>query len=244
MGGLMARRQRRMLRGWIKWIPVVLIPFSVLFTHAWLNVEILRADYVLRTLDKESRELQEQLRHAGNEQSDQEVLEILAVQALEMDFIDAKPGQQETIYYDPAAFTAHPDEQVFEMAHRDGPHPEPTVIAPTGMPSDASSTASLAEASLTAEVPAPMEDIAIGGPAVAVTPEPATETADTADTVVPTAATEDTPVWLTVDEAAETVFAVPTPAPEKPAVVLELPEDAYVEELPGVEADMGTLEVL
>lgn len=241
MDGLMARRQRRMLRGWIKWIPVVLIPFSVLFTHAWLNVEILRADYVLRTLDKESRELQEQLRHAGNEQSDQEVLEILAVQALEMDFIDAKPGQQETIYYDPAAYTAHPDEQVFEMAHRDSPRREPTVIAPTGMPSDAPSTASLTEAALTAEVPAPMDEAVIATPEVAVTPEPSEAREDTA---VPSASTEDSPVWLTVDEAAEAVFTVPTPAPEKPAVVLELPEDAYVEELPGVEADMGTLEVL
>lgn len=238
MGGLMARRQRRMLRGWIKWVPVVLIPFSVLFTHAWLNIEILRADYVLRELDKESRRLQEKLRHAGNVQSDQEVLEILAARALEMDFVDPKPGQQEIIYYDPMEFLAHPDEQAFELAHRDTPDPEPAVIAPTAsVVVDESTAAPITEASLTAEVATPEGDVA----EVTASPEPAVPSPETA---LPNDAPEASPVWLTVDEAADTVFTTPEPAPEKPAVVLELPEDAYIEELPGIEADMGTLEVL
>ena len=231
MGGLMARRQRRMLRGWIKWIPVVAIPFSVLFTHAWLNIEILRADYVLRELDKESRLLQEELRRAGIDQSDQEVLEILADQALEMDFIDPKPGQQELILYDPAEFLAHPDEQVFEMAHRDEPHPEPAVIAPTMSTPVAEPAAPLTEAPLTAEIGAPVD-----------APERATP--ESVESTTPVAPVEPSPVWLTVEESAETVFALPEPAPEEATVVLELPEDAYVEELPGIEADMGTLEVL
>ena len=45
------KNQRRILRGWIKWVPVLAIPFSVLFFHAWLNIQILRADYALRKLD-------------------------------------------------------------------------------------------------------------------------------------------------------------------------------------------------
>ncbi len=231
MGGLMARRQRRMLRGWIKWIPVVVIPFSVLFTHAWLNIEILRADYVLRELDKESRRLQEELRHAGIAQSDQEVLEILAAQALEMDFVDPKPGQQELILYDPAAFLSHPDEQVFEMAHREEAPPEPAVISPTLSTPVAEPAAPLTEAPLNAVVAAPEEVIE-------------TTTPESLESTAPVAPVEESPVWLTVDESADTEFALPEPAPEKPTVVLELPEDAYMEELPGVEADMGTLEVL
>ncbi len=134
MRNLLVRRQRRMLRGWFRWIPVLAIPFTVLFIHAWLNIQILRADYVLRELDKESKVLQGQLDHAGVVQSVQQDPEILAAQADRLEFVPPKPGQREVISYNPREFTPSPDEEAFAMAQRGAIREAPALRTPMPLP--------------------------------------------------------------------------------------------------------------
>lgn len=111
------KRQRRALWGWVKWVPVVSIPFSILFFHTWLNIQILRADYVLRELDSEARELAERLNSTGMEETIHEDPNMLSEQAKLMDFVQPSPGQRESIPWRPLAY---PEEANFAVAQAEG----------------------------------------------------------------------------------------------------------------------------
>lgn len=109
------RKQRQTLRGWIKWVPVLALPFSVLFFHAFINIQILRADYALRELNAEARELSEQLTHTGIAETIHEDPEVLAARADLMEFVQPDPGQREYIPYDPASLIGHPEDNGFAV---------------------------------------------------------------------------------------------------------------------------------
>lgn len=219
------KNQRRALWGWIKWAPVVAIPFSVLFFHAWLNVQILRADYVLRELSSKARELDDQLAHTDVAGSIHEAPEILAERAELLDFVPPGPGQREAIPYDPAVLDRFPEDSVFEMARLDG--------APDTAPAAPESRSNRTTAEPAYGENAPLQD------------------ADTeADANRPDSAAA--PVRLEIESPLE-----PTVQPEAPAavedadgpraepVVLDLPDDAYVETPVNlVDAGMGSLESL
>lgn len=49
--------RREILNGWIKWAILPMIPFSVLFFDAWLNIQIRYKDYELSQLSAERRAL-------------------------------------------------------------------------------------------------------------------------------------------------------------------------------------------
>ena len=115
-----ARIQRRALWGWVKWVPVVVIPFSILFFHAWINIQILRADYVLRELNAEARDLSDRLNQTGTAETIHEDPEVLATRAALLDFIQPEPGQREIISYNPASLVPHPEDGGFAVARLDG----------------------------------------------------------------------------------------------------------------------------
>lgn len=129
------KQQRRVLRGWIKWVPVVAIPFAILFFHTWLNIQILRADYVLRELDGEAKDLAERLNNSGMEETIREDPNMLSEQAKQMAFVQPHPGQREMIYYNPSIPLVSPEDRNFAVAQLDGvTEPEPTVIPATPAP--------------------------------------------------------------------------------------------------------------
>jgi hypothetical protein len=213
MGKLLVRKQRRMLRGWIKWVPVIAIPFAVLFTHTWLNIQILRADYVLRETDKEVKQLQEELLYAGVVKTVKQDPDILAAQAAELGFVPPKPGQRELIDYDPTKLMFQSPDNDFAVARR---APEPRTQAKLNSPqwgTDAMEVSPIA-------------------PEAVVTPSEELDTVSL--TAVKTVRETDAPVAVPIQ--VEVSAQVP--------VRLDMPEDAYVEEAPGIETDMGGLEVL
>ena len=213
MGKLLVRKQRRMLRGWIKWVPVIAIPFSVLFTHTWLNIQILRADYVLRETDKEVKKLQEELRYAGVVQTVKQDPDILAAQAARLGFVPPKPGQRELIDYNPAKLMSQSPDDGFAVARRASDNNAPVAPVSPEWDTDAMEVSPIA-------------------PAEAMTPSEEFEAAIIS------------PVQTVRELEEATGISVQVEVPTEVPVLLDMPEDAYVEEAPGIETDMGGLEVL
>ena len=93
------RARRHALYGWVKWIPVLALIFSVLLFDAWLNIQKRQSDYILnalnterRTLDMESDKVDAQAALNRNLNDLAKVQEELGMQA-------PAPGQIETIEY-------------------------------------------------------------------------------------------------------------------------------------------------
>lgn len=166
------KRQRRILRGWVKWTPVVAIPFAVLFFHTWLNIQILRADYTLRELDREARDWADRLNHTGVAETYHEDPAMLAEQAAQLAFVQPSPGQREIIYYDPAALVEQ-EEENFAVAQREGGNQTDSaaVEAPTEHVTQA--PAPVMDGAVTEEVaPAAVESEAIPVPVPLAVPVP------------------------------------------------------------------------
>lgn len=230
-------KNQRILRGWIKWSPVLAIPFSILFFHAWINIQILRADYTLRELDAEARELADRLNDTDVAKTIHEDPDALAAAADLMAFVDPRPGQREIIPYDPAQLPKHPDEASFAVARLDTPDsPEP--VAPETQPAW-SDTAALPVASPPAP-PAAAPDAAVA-PATAEAPAVLQDGATTPMV--------STPVLLEIDPSLESIAAPDTGVAldetTTPTPVLEQPSDApEAEPLNLLDAEMGSLESL
>lgn len=229
------KKQRKVLRGWIKWVPVVAIPFAILFFHTWLNIQIIRADYVLRELDAEAREWADRLNHTGMAETIHEDPGMLAEQAEQMAFVQPSPGQREIIYYDPSVPLVAPEDANFAVAQLDG-QSQPDPVASESVTDQAGY---------------------VDGPAIVPVAEPAAVSApENAPLQVPVevpmpSAVEVAPVAVDVPPAAPVTPEVPAesvlsdaPATVVTNVVLDLPEEAYVEDLTVLEAEMESLESL
>jgi len=217
------KKQRRVLRGWVKWVPVVAIPFSILFFHTWLNIQILRADYVLRELDSEAREWADRLNHTGVAETIHEDPAMLAEQAEQLAFVQPSPGQREMVYYDPTVPLVAPEDANFAVAQR-----------VDGNKVDRGATESLADQAI--PVPAPMVD----GTA-AMADEPAPLVSQEAPAVEPV------PVALPVPVSEPAPLDVPpATAPDTTVtnVVLDLPEEPFTEDVVDLESAMESLESL
>jgi hypothetical protein len=240
MHRMSAKKQRRILRGWWKWVPVLAIPFSILFFHAWINLQILRADYVLRELNAEARKLADSLNNTGIKETLHEDPEVLAERAVLLEFVPLQPGQREHILYQPAPRRLHPEDAAFTMARRDG---EAAVPAPSTEHDPTAETQSVMAPTITVPAAPVVPDGGVAAPPAA------------ADAVVSSPVTapvlleiEDTPEPL---QPAATTGAVPGgesasgPAMVKTPVVLDLPDDAFRDEPAGdLERAMDSLESL
>lgn len=226
------KKQRKVLRGWIKWVPVVAIPFAILFFHTWLNIQIIRADYVLRELDAEAREWADRLNHTGMAETIHEDPGMLAEQAEQMAFVQPSPGQREIIYYDPSISLVAPEDANFAVAQLDDQSPP-----------DPATSESKSEQSAYVESPVlvPVVESAEIAPESVLVP---TEIA-TPSTVAPApVAVEAPPAEPVMPEAPAESTASDVPATVVTPVVLELPEEAYVEDLTVLESEMESLESL
>ncbi len=224
------KKQRRVLRGWVKWVPVVAIPFSILFFHTWLNIQILRADYVLRELDSEAREWADRLNHTGVAETIHEDPAMLAEQAEQLAFVQPSPGQREMVYYDPSVPLVAPEDENFAVAQLDG-----------GKQADPAETESLTDQS----APAPRMDSAIplqAAPSAATLQEmPVAET----PAVEPVPLSAPTPASEPESLASPPVSAADT-APDTVVtnVVLDLPDAPLPEDVVDLESAMESLESL
>lgn len=217
-----SKKDRGVLRGWIKWVPVLAIPFSILFFHAWINIQILRADYVLRELNAESRKWADRLESTDIAKTFHEDPEVLAERASLLEFVQPTPGQREIIYYDPASVPPHPEDTHFEMARHDAP----ALATPAANESRGAQSALAVIGAPFASAPGVAPPSPAPDPSPVSEPAPAAAAQAAVATASPAAdvALVTTPVVLPLAGAASAnveTIAAPAAAP----VVLDLPPD-------------------
>jgi len=94
------QRQRAALYGWIKWMPVLAFPFSLMFFDAWLNIETRNNDYAVGRLSSQVRTLTSELEHVRVLRAQQENLGDLGAKAPNIGLVEPNPNQVVTVRWD------------------------------------------------------------------------------------------------------------------------------------------------
>ena len=99
------RRRRRKraipLTGWLKWLPVLAFPFSVLLVETWLNCQMRLNDYEVAELDQRRRQLRQALETLKVEEARLAAISRIGEKAPDLNLLEPNPSQIETIYYEP-----------------------------------------------------------------------------------------------------------------------------------------------
>ena len=116
----MARQNTRTggqaLFGWLKWLPVLAVLFSVLFFDAWLTIQSRRDDYAFGRLMEEERKLVKSLEQLKRQSAELGNLDRLDEEALVLGMEKPEQHQLQTVYYaTPSKDSALGDES-FSMA--------------------------------------------------------------------------------------------------------------------------------
>jgi len=91
--------QGTVLVHWLRWLPALLLPFSVLFVDTLLNTERINKDYRVNELKIRRNELQDELDALLNYEAELVTMKRIESQALGMGLGPPKAGQIRTIYY-------------------------------------------------------------------------------------------------------------------------------------------------
>lgn len=91
------RKPRRPLRGWIRWIPFLALPFSVLFAETYLHTQRLRNDYEINELTSEIDVLKRRIRDREAERAALENKRLIDARAVALNFVEPAPGQIEVV---------------------------------------------------------------------------------------------------------------------------------------------------
>ncbi|NIA12924.1 MAG: hypothetical protein GWP08_02495 [Nitrospiraceae bacterium] len=89
----------RTLWGWIRWSPVILIPFSALFFDTWLSTQRIKRDYVINELKTQIRRARADLDDLAVEAARLGNMERIEVEAPEMGLQPPEPDQIRLVYY-------------------------------------------------------------------------------------------------------------------------------------------------
>ena len=91
--------QGTVLGHWLRWLPVLLLPFSMVFVDTWLNTERINKDYRINELTMRRNGLREQLDALLNREAELVTMKRIESQAPGIGLGPPKPGQIRTIYY-------------------------------------------------------------------------------------------------------------------------------------------------
>lgn len=92
----------------IKWAPLLILPFSVLFFETWLNVQMRRNDFELYDISKYTSQLQQEIEDLKVQEAQLGSLDRIGVKAPDLGLIEASPAQIETVYYVPEEMRSQP----------------------------------------------------------------------------------------------------------------------------------------
>ncbi len=91
------RFRQATLQGWWKVLPLILLPFGVLFFEAWVQTHILKDQYEINRLSTEVRALETSLAGLRQEQTYLVRMERMAAKAPDLGLVMPNPGQIEEI---------------------------------------------------------------------------------------------------------------------------------------------------
>lgn len=93
------RIERVALKGWAKWLVVLLLPFSALSFDTWLNVGMLNRDFEIAETNRRLKQLGEKLDGLRIEQARLERQARCEMEAPELSLVKPEPNQIEIVYY-------------------------------------------------------------------------------------------------------------------------------------------------
>ena len=96
-----ARRSKRRasLRGWIKWLPFLVLPFSVLLCEAWLNIETFENDYEAASLNSAMHSLRQDIEELREQELNLRAMDRIQEKAPDLGLVNAEPNQIRLIRY-------------------------------------------------------------------------------------------------------------------------------------------------
>jgi hypothetical protein len=92
-------KRRLLLKGWIKWAALPIIPFCVLFVDTWLNIQVRINDYALSTLSEEQRDLEAALTTEISRLAQLRGINDVIAKATQMGLVAPEINQFQTIAY-------------------------------------------------------------------------------------------------------------------------------------------------
>lgn len=84
--------------GWTKWLPVIMLPFAILFFEAWLNTQTIKRDYKMSELNAHIRELKERLDGLNLDIARLQNMNRIEIEAPDMGLVPAEPSQIHVLY--------------------------------------------------------------------------------------------------------------------------------------------------
>ncbi len=116
------RPARGVLLGAIKWIPILLIPFSAFFFQTWLQLQIFHRDYEAAELLRQIKEVNLRIDTLEERADELMTIEKLSAQAPDLGLVQPEPSQIEVVYVSPreAPLVEEPSYAIASL-----PHPEP-----------------------------------------------------------------------------------------------------------------------
>jgi len=90
-------RRRRALRNWVRWLPVVAIPLSVLFADAWLHTQNWKRDFEFGRLSAQESRLRAALAAYDAEGAGLQDLDRLEYMALKLDLGLREPEPEQIV---------------------------------------------------------------------------------------------------------------------------------------------------
>ena len=128
------RPARGVLSGALKWIPVLLVPFSAFFFETWLQLQIFERDYEAAELSRQIRETSARINGLEERADELMTLERITEQAPDLGLVQPEPSQIEVVRVVPSSeFRA--DEAFYEIARLPAPQrAEPPATGDTSEP--------------------------------------------------------------------------------------------------------------
>ncbi len=113
--GAQARPARRVLSGALKWVPVLLIPFSAFFFETWLQLQIFKRDYEAAELSREIRETNQRIDGLEERADELMTLKRITEQAPDLGLVEPEPNQIAVVKVTPGPEVTT-DDAFYEMA--------------------------------------------------------------------------------------------------------------------------------
>lgn len=126
--GTHPRPARRVLFGAVKWIPVLLVPFSAFFFETWLQLQIFERDYEAAELNRQIREINARIVGLEERADELVTLKKITEQAPDLGLVQPEPNQIEVVRIMPVS-KKPPEEPFFEVARL--PEPQGTELSAT-----------------------------------------------------------------------------------------------------------------
>lgn len=100
MNGYLRYRRVCRLRGWVKWLPFLLLPFFVLFFEVWLHTHMRECDYEVSQLNASVRSLRSEIDQLKSSEAALETMDMIQASADRLGLVAPQPDQIVVVYVD------------------------------------------------------------------------------------------------------------------------------------------------